>query len=857
MPVKILAPNTQNLGIEPYQLVPVSSRGLVGVDFREFVKRAGDELAHRARQLKLQPGERLLHLRGVGATEVTGPNRNGDGFRKKACRLFHHTFVKLGRFYRDHINKDPAISYGLIRDSLFQEKVGCIDLLSVLNETKEAAERNGGLVADREIEKLAAKKQIGISMACPRLGTLVKLKRGFRKVEDVVPGDEVLTHKGRYRKVTATLRRVKQQYVKIKLKYAGRQVLEFTPEHEFYVARWRDIPRTENGTAYGTAKDPTGFSETFRKKHRSQLHAHARWLPCGELARYDHVLMPIYRGDGSSTMTREEARVAGYYLAEGSITSDGYPVFTCGVNDDAVRELPDLTHKPVGVHGHSASEEALNVNVYDKPLGTRLAATVGRGVRNKVIPAEVYDAPSDVKLEFLAGWFNGDGWQDDKGLHWSTCSKELSIELQMLLASVGLPASVYRNDHTSDLPDRRRNGVGVEYSVNISNRYSPVFSTRSKAEVVEKQKERPSVFITGDYLAFPVQSVSFVEEEVDVCDLTVDEDESFTAFGFAVHNCRVPFDYCSSCGNAARHRGEYCDESTCDRGGLKNNLGKTAADGHILHADNREPRFFDISHVWRPADRVAYVLGEYTKAASEGRVKSGAEMAEECGISGNFPTHSNVPRVATQLRLLLKLAEAEGAVYPGRLNEDLAFSPTLKSAHEYNGFSKTADDRTALTTALAERKVCLPVREFAAWHTGQTLEKAGAVADSVVRALPGVYTRMMDAPDLDERLERNPYLVGARSSERARAFANKVASELSLEEPSLRRRIVLASLRNGEVPAVQKSLEKTASNSDADRLADAYALYKLAFLEYWDPILETTPMLKLAVRQNYFNSPLA
>lgn len=164
--VKVISPGGWDFGIEPAQLIKVSSRGLRGNDFKEFVKRASYGLAEMVRKLTLLPGDIPTHDIIVGATEIFGPNRNGDGFRKKACRDFHHTFVKHGRAYRDHDNKDPKKSYGIVKLSSFNEDMARIELVTVYNGTKEAAERNGGLVADVEIEKLARGEDFPTSMSC-------------------------------------------------------------------------------------------------------------------------------------------------------------------------------------------------------------------------------------------------------------------------------------------------------------------------------------------------------------------------------------------------------------------------------------------------------------------------------------------------------------------------------------------------------------------------------------------------------------------------------------------------------------------------------------------------------------------
>lgn len=147
-------------------IVKRSSRGLIGSDATELVKRASAELLSRARNIHIYPGEDLVHLIGIGATERWGPNRNGDGFSADVCRSQHHTFRKHAYFYRGHQNKDPRRSYGIIKESFFNEAMQRVELLVALNRTKEAADRNRGLIADDEVQRLHSGLDIPVSMAC-------------------------------------------------------------------------------------------------------------------------------------------------------------------------------------------------------------------------------------------------------------------------------------------------------------------------------------------------------------------------------------------------------------------------------------------------------------------------------------------------------------------------------------------------------------------------------------------------------------------------------------------------------------------------------------------------------------------
>ena len=65
--------------------------------------------------------------------------------------------------------------------------------------------------------------------------------------------------------------------------------------------------------------------------------------------------------------------------------------------------------------------------------------------------------------------------------------------------------------------------------------------------------------------------------------------------------CRIKFDVCSICGNKAENRAQYCEHA-------KLQMSEIYPDGRIVYVDNPNPKFFDISIVFRPADKTGYML---------------------------------------------------------------------------------------------------------------------------------------------------------------------------------------------------------------------------------------------------------
>lgn len=147
-------------------LLKIASSGFGFNDRQFFIKRAGAQLADAITRTKFEPGEVPAHSIALGASEWFGLNRNADGFKEATCKKYHHTFKTHARAFRDHLNKNPRKSYGIIKESWYNEPMHRIELLMAYNGTKEAADRNEGLVADKELELLNKGSDFDTSMAC-------------------------------------------------------------------------------------------------------------------------------------------------------------------------------------------------------------------------------------------------------------------------------------------------------------------------------------------------------------------------------------------------------------------------------------------------------------------------------------------------------------------------------------------------------------------------------------------------------------------------------------------------------------------------------------------------------------------
>lgn len=330
--------------------------------------------------------------------------------------------------------------------------------------------------------------------------------------------------------------------------------------------------------------------------------------------------------------------------------------------------------------------------------------------------------------------------------------------------------------------------------------------------------------------------------------------------------CKVAYDVCSNCGNRAANRDQYCTDHDCvgsageKRGGCKNNLTKLSSDGHILHVDNPHPTFFDISTVFRPADRIAYGnVADYMSKAASGEILGGAALAEAWGVTP--PAEVALigvqdSSVASQIKLAYKLAAAEDSLNDLHSRRELqvarAFSRDVQGSMDLEPLGALGSTKFASgLSALAGLKIAIPFRDFLRLEVPETSDKHASLLQDAARQLPGVYNRLISSPDLESQIRSNPYTPAEKlASVQQRLWAGKMAEDFSLDQDSVRRRTQISAIRHLSLPpTLQRSkMTKEASSGGAEALARSYALYKLAFLSTVNSNIELTG--EMVIRQN-------
>lgn len=365
---------------------------------------------------------------------------------------------------------------------------------------------------------------------CFPAGTLVLTRRGYEPIESLQVGDEVLTHRGRWRRVTETSRSMRPL---MRLRGHGHPGLLVSPEHPFYArdgkhgdVGWVNASAIVAGHHYWST--PVSFPD-------------AAVPPVPASSRGD-------RGGGwgrSMSITDSLMWLAGRYVADGwaRLTDDRSElVITCGMHE--VEELRSRFASWWGRSGARAGTDELSWTEREVPstetsgsyqfstthrgLVMWLREQFGHGSEHKSFPSWALGMPAKLRQALLDGYVSGDGWKGHPSfVEVTTVSKALAFSAKALASSLGFTVAVYRGQNSSVIEGRAVNAL-------------PYYRLRWRTALNSSHKQT----VRDGHLEFaPIREVDYPDdligcERVDVFNIGVEEDESYVVEGIVVHNCK-------------------------------------------------------------------------------------------------------------------------------------------------------------------------------------------------------------------------------------------------------------------------------------------------------------------------------
>lgn len=372
-----------------------------------------------------------------------------------------------------------------------------------------------------------------VEFCCVLKGTPVLTAHGPVKIEDLQLGDLVVTDKQRFRRITdISVREYNGDLIGLSV-VGHPEPIYVTSNHPIYCLE--RVPNRSRGwgTEYKTIGEwdwrPAGSIEegwwiknpaipvletspaTIRATKYIRTGAGGRWGSSWVESEICHEI------------DDEVAWLLGYFLGDGHSSSRSV-CFSWNTEQIRIRQKIERGVRSLGydlkenAYG-SNPETVINLRFHDKGMAEWFREEFYDG-NTKQVPEFVFGLRTHLRRAFLQGWVDADGCIDSNSMRLCTKKYLVAIGAQQLFGSLGLSSSVYQ---------QRNHGFNGEesiWTISLSRKKWDRFCDgESKGDIDDVSR---------------VKKVVREHRTVDVCNLTVDVDNTYCLPRVLVHNCIRP-----------------------------------------------------------------------------------------------------------------------------------------------------------------------------------------------------------------------------------------------------------------------------------------------------------------------------
>lgn len=369
---------------------------------------------------------------------------------------------------------------------------------------------------------------------CFEKGTKILTSKGYKNIEYIKTGDEVITHTNNYRKVITPMKKYSDKIYSVKV--MGNIPIKVTGEHPFYVITRNGSERywDEKLNKYCTrrkftapywkeAKDLTKNDFIARAINQNSIihtwehsidHGSNRDISTVNIYNNDFWwLIGRYIGDGWHTKYINKQGWIQYYRV----------IICCNKNNN---ELNDITTK--------MDKCSLKYSIHEEPTVYKITVSskdlyefvdqFGNDCYTKKLTDTIFDLPVDKIKSFLEGYFSADGHLMSDGSQ-SCCS----VSYELILGIQTCIHKAYKAGTRINVKKGKDDYILCGRHVKTVNSYDLRFyyETPKTAQYIYKD----------EHIWQPVREVVELQYDDYVYNMSVEQDESYTANNIIVHNC--------------------------------------------------------------------------------------------------------------------------------------------------------------------------------------------------------------------------------------------------------------------------------------------------------------------------------
>jgi len=277
-------------------------------------------------------------------------------------------------------------------------------------------------------------------------------------------------------------------------------------------------------------------------------------ISASEIKEWDYLMIPRNFEIIETDTTKDEARLLGYFVTKGSFSKHARTKNLTGINltfgiteeNTLVKDTVDLCEK-FGIPVRDVEEKTNSLRIRsidrkefkDKVLWFKEHA--GEYSHLKKLSSTVMHWPLDLKEELVKGLFKGDGCQqinkvnNEHSVHYTTTSKVLAYQIELILAQLGFPINWTIQDNSH----RNRK---MTYRLDIYGKFAfDLAKLIWEDDCIinfndSKQFYGQKAWVDNDYIYIMVKSVEEIKNDKKVYNLTVENSHSYLIENIGTYN---------------------------------------------------------------------------------------------------------------------------------------------------------------------------------------------------------------------------------------------------------------------------------------------------------------------------------
>ncbi len=404
--------------------------------------------------------------------------------------------------------------------------------------------------------------QGSVAEGCFAKGTKIKTINGIRNIEDIIIGDKVLTHTGKWKSVVKTfINPVNNDVYDLKT-FGDFQINRTTGNHNILVSTIKTI----KDKWHRERRVPTGILE-WKQQNKIKR---GDWVAY----KYNNIINPVdtikitdyvndcyedkngllhhiterYYKNGQETGIKNKIKInkefmyfLGLFIAEGS-TCNNYIYISSHKNENFIENLEqfilNLFNQPISIR-LKKDTNGKEGSFYSPIISSFLNKLLGKGSRNKQVPQWIMTLPLNLQQEFIKGWYLGDGAKTTLEKSITTSSINAAYQARDLLLRQGICSSVKKRINKEEYSIRVKSVQDIE-------KLNTILEMPINKKIITNNSQ--TLKIINNILFSKVREVTKINHNEKNYDLQIEDDHSYCLTSYNVHNCGMPVNEAKSCG---------------------------------------------------------------------------------------------------------------------------------------------------------------------------------------------------------------------------------------------------------------------------------------------------------------------